>query len=35
MIVAGITEMFLGVQAEQRSLEDIAVPLCAQIGEQA
>ena len=35
MIVAGITEMFLGVKAEQRSLEEIAVPLSVQIGEQA
>jgi hypothetical protein len=29
MILAGITEIFLGVRAERRSLEDIAQPLTA------
>jgi MFS family permease len=29
MILAGIAEMFLGVPAERRSLEDIAQPLTA------
>jgi len=30
MIAAGLVELFLGVNAEQRSLEDIATPLTAQ-----
>jgi hypothetical protein len=29
MILAGIVEIFLGVRAERRSLEDIAQPLTA------
>jgi hypothetical protein len=29
MIIAGIVEIFLGVNAERRSLEDIAQPLTA------
>jgi hypothetical protein len=29
MILAGIVEIFLGVKAERRSLEDIAQPLTA------
>ena len=33
MIAAGIVEVFLGVNAEQRSLEDIASPLTAQDAE--
>lgn len=30
MILGGLTEVFLGVNAEQKSLEDIAEPLSAQ-----
>ena len=30
MIAAGLVELFLGVDAEQRSLEDIATPLTAE-----
>jgi hypothetical protein len=30
MILAGFVEIFLGVKAERRSLEDIATPLTAQ-----
>jgi len=33
MIIAGLVEMFLGIKAEQRSLEDIATPLTAQSAE--
>ena len=33
MIAAGIVEMFLGVEAAQRSLEDVATPLTAQDAE--
>jgi hypothetical protein len=30
MILGGLTEVFLGVDAEQKSLEDVAEPLSAQ-----
>ena len=30
MILAGLVEMFLGVKAERKGLEDIASPLTAQ-----
>ena len=30
MILGGLTEVFLGVNAEQKSLEDVAEPLSAQ-----
>ena len=33
MIAAGITELFLGVNAEQRSLEEVAQPLTAEDAE--
>ncbi len=33
MILAGVVEIFLGVKAEQKSLEDIASPLTAQAAE--
>ena len=33
MIAAAITELVLGVRAEQRSLEDVATPLTAIQGE--
>jgi MFS family permease len=32
MIIAGLVEIFLGVKAERRSLEDIAQPLTATEG---
>ena len=32
MILAGLVEVFLGVKAERRSLEDIAQPLTAEEG---
>jgi len=35
MIVAGLVEVFLGVRAERRSLEDLATPLTAQQGATA
>jgi MFS family permease len=34
MIIAGVVEMFLGVRAEQRSLEDIATPLTAEAAQE-
>jgi MFS family permease len=34
MIIGGVVEMFFGVKAEQRSLEDIAQPLTAEDAEQ-
>jgi hypothetical protein len=34
MMAAGLVEVFLGVRAEQRSLEDIAEPLTAQEARQ-
>jgi hypothetical protein len=34
MIAAGLVELFLGVHAAQRSLEDIATPLTAEEAEQ-
>jgi MFS family permease len=34
MIAAGIVEIFLGVEAAQRSLEDVAEPLTAQDAEE-
>ena len=34
MILAGIVEIFIGVKAEQRQLEDIAKPLTAQEAEE-
>ena len=33
MILAGLVEMFLGIRAEQKSLEDIATPLTAQAAD--
>jgi hypothetical protein len=33
MIIAGIVEIFLGVNAERKSLEDIAQPLTAADAE--
>jgi hypothetical protein len=33
MILGGLAEVFLGVRAERRSLEDIAQPLTAQDAE--
>jgi hypothetical protein len=30
MILGGLTEVFLGVDAEEKSLEDVAEPLSAQ-----
>ncbi len=35
MILAGLVEIFLGVKAERRSLEDIAQPLTATETDQA
>jgi MFS family permease len=35
MLIGGITEIFLGVRAEQQSLENIARPLTAEEAEQA
>jgi len=35
MIAAGLVELFLGVNAEQRSLEDITTPLTAQDTEDS
>ncbi|HEX9064980.1 MAG TPA: MFS transporter [Streptosporangiaceae bacterium] len=35
MIIAGVVEMFLGIKAEQRGLEDIAAPLTAQAAQAA
>ncbi|HEY7173968.1 MAG TPA: MFS transporter, partial [Micromonosporaceae bacterium] len=35
MIAGGIVELFLGVRAERRSLEDLATPLTAQDAEDA
>ena len=34
MIAAGLVELFLGVDAAQRSLEDIATPLTAEEADE-
>jgi hypothetical protein len=35
MILAGLTELFLGVKAERQSLEDLATPLSVADADQS